>query len=149
MYKSDPAIGDGGEVIIYAPHIKNASYVHGDFLAKVGYHSAEYFLKQPKRFADMPRGILAHSIHLYGQGLYDPDTGSETPRIHVTLATSIAQAQCSELNLGYLDYRTINLDDWTGRESEGIKLIPHAGEILYRLKSAQKTAPASESLALA
>jgi hypothetical protein len=37
--------------------------------------------------------------------------------------------------LGYLDYKTINLDDWKDRESEGIKLIPHAGEILYRLKN--------------
>jgi nickel-dependent lactate racemase len=149
MYKSDPAIADGGEVILYAPHINQASYVHGGFLSKVGYHSAEYFLKQPKRFADIPRGILAHSIHLYGQGSYDAAVGSERPRIHVTLATSIPQAQCAELNLGYLDYRTINLEDWKDRESEGIKFIPHAGEILYRVKGAQKTAQASESLALA
>lgn len=149
MYKSDPAIADGGEVVLYAPHINQASYVHGDFLLRVGYHCAEYFLKQPKRFADIPRGILAHSIHLYGQGSFDTATGSERPRIHVTLATSIPKAQCSELNLGYLDYRTINLEDWKDREAEGIKLIPHAGEILYRVKGSQKTAPASESLALA
>lgn len=149
MYKSDPAIADGGEVILYAPHISSASSVHADFLNKVGYHCAEYFLKQPKRFADIPRGILAHSIHLYGQGSYDAKTGTEQPRIHVTLATAITAAQCGELNLGYLDYRTINLEDWKDRESEGIKLIPHAGEILYRIKSAQKTVPTSESLALA
>jgi lactate racemase len=122
-------------VILYAPHITNASYSHGEYLNKVGYHCAEYFLKQPKRFADIPRGILAHSIHLYGQGSYDAATGTEKPRIHVTLATSIPQAQCCNLNLGYIDYRTINLEDWKDRESEGIKLIPHAGEILYRLKN--------------
>jgi hypothetical protein len=67
----------------------------------------------------------------------------------VTLATAIPAAQCRELNLGYLDYRNINFEDWKDRESEGIKLIPHAGEILYRIKSAQKTVPTSESLALA
>jgi nickel-dependent lactate racemase len=147
MYKSDPAIADGGEVILYAPHITNASYSHGEFLNKVGYHCAEYFLKQAKRFADIPRGILAHSIHLYGQGSYDATTGTEKPRIHVTLATSIPEAQCRNLNLGYIDYRTINLEDWKDRESEGIKLIPHAGEILYRLKSAHKTAQPSKLLA--
>jgi nickel-dependent lactate racemase len=141
MYKSDPAIGDGGEVILYAPHIKHASSVHGDFIERVGYHCAEYFLKQTKRFADIPRGILAHSIHLYGQGSYDPATGTEKPRIHVTLATSIPQAKCSELNLGYLDYRNINLEEWKGRDSEGIKLIPHAGEILYRLKKPGRVTP--------
>lgn len=149
MYKSDPAIADGGEVILYAPHIKQASHIHGEFLNKIGYHCAEYFLKQPKRFTDIPRGILAHSVHLYGQGSYDATTGVENPRIHVTLATSIPQPQCRNLNLGYLDYRTINLEDWKNRESEDIKLIPHAGEILYRIKDSQKTAPASESLALA
>jgi len=135
MYKSDPAIADGGEVILYAPHITNASYVHADFLNKIGYHCAEYFLKQPKRFADIPRGILAHSIHLYGQGSYDAATHTEKPRIRVTLATSIPETQCRDLNLGYIDYRTINLEDWKNREAEGIKLIPHAGEILYRLQN--------------
>jgi lactate racemase len=149
MYKSDPAIAGGGEVILYAPHITNASYIHSDFLNKVGYHCAEYFLKQPKRFAEIPRGILAHSIHLYGQGSFDAATGTEKPRIRVTLATSIPERQCRELNLGYLDYRTINLDDWKNRELEGIKLILHAGEILYRVKSAKKNVADSESLALA
>ena len=96
MYKSDPAIADGGEVILYAPHIKHASHIHGHFLNKLGYHCAEYFLKQPKRFADIPRGILAHSVHLYGQGSYDAVTDTEKPRIHVTLATSIPEAQCRE-----------------------------------------------------
>jgi lactate racemase len=146
MYKSDPAIADGGEVILYAPHIKHASYVHGDFIEKVGYHCAEYFLKEPKRFADIPRGILAHSIHLYGQGSYDAATHTEKPRIHVILATSIPQRQCSELNLGYLDFGKINLEDWQDRESEDIKLIPHAGEILYRLK---KTGRVTQQLSVA
>ena len=147
MYKSDPAIADGGEVILYAPHITRASYSHGDFLNKVGYHCAEYFMKQPERFADIPRGILAHSIHLYGQGSYDDATRTEKPRIRVTLATSIPEPQCRDLNLGYLAYRTINLEDWKNREAEGIKLIPHAGEILYRLKNSGQATQASESLA--
>lgn len=144
MYKSDPAIADGGEVVLYAPHIAHASSVHGDFIEKVGYHCAAYFLKQPKRFVDIPRGILAHSIHLYGQGSYDAATHIEKPRIRVTLATSISQSQCSKLNLGYMDHRTVNLDEWKNRESEGIKLIPHAGEILYRLK---KPRPVTQDVA--
>jgi lactate racemase len=145
MYKSDPAIADGGEVILYAPHITNASYIHADFLNKIGYHCAEYFLNQPKRFADIPRGILAHSIHLYGQGSYDSAAHTEKPRIRVTLATSIPEAQCRDLNLGYIDYRTINLEDWKNREAEGIKLIPHSGEILYRL---QNSAQISQNVAI-
>jgi len=77
---------------------------------------------------------LAHSTHLRGQGTYDSDTGIETPRTRVTLATSIPEERCRKLNLGYLDPASVNLDDWRDREAEGIKLIPRAGETLYRLK---------------
>jgi hypothetical protein len=59
----------------------------------------------------------------------------ETPRITVTLATAIPQERCRRLNLGYLDPKSVNLEDWKGREAEGIKLIPRAGETLYRLKA--------------
>jgi len=134
MYKSDPAIADGGEVILYAPHIAEVSYSHGPLLEKIGYHCAEYFLGQEKRFADVPRGLLAHSVHLYGQGTYDGERGIEKARIKVTLATGIAEERCRMLNLGYTDYRRVDIEDWMDRESEGIKLIRHAGEILYRVK---------------
>jgi lactate racemase len=134
MYKAEPAIADGGEVVIYAPHISEISYTHGAFIDMVGYHCRDYFLKQWDRFADIPRGVLAHSTHLRGQGTYDAITGVENPRIKVTLATSIPEERCTRLNLGYLDPAAINIDDWKRRESEGVKVIPRAGEILYRLQ---------------
>ena len=34
--------------------------------------------------------------------------------------------------LGYADYRAIDPQEWAGREEEGILLVPHAGEVLYR-----------------
>lgn len=135
MYKAEPAIADGGEVIIYAPQITDFSYTHGSCLEQVGYHCRDYFLKQWSRFAEVPRGILAHSTHLKGQGTYDVATGVETPRIQVTLATGISEERCCAMNLGYLDPRTINLDEWRDREDEGIKLIPRAGEALYRVRA--------------
>jgi len=135
MYKAEPAIADGGEVIIYAPQITEFSYTHGSCLGKVGYHCRDYFLKQWSRFSEVPRGVLAHSTHLRGQGTYDAATGVETPRIQVTLATGISEERCRAMNLGYLDPKTVNLDDWRDREHEGIKLIPRAGEALYRVRS--------------
>lgn len=134
MYKVEPAMAEGGEVVLYAPHITEFSYTHGVFLDKIGYHCRDYFLKQWNRFADVPKSAIAHSTHLKGQGEYDATTGIETPRIKVTLATSISEERCRRLNLGYLDPATITLEDWQGREAEGIKLIPRAGETLYRLK---------------
>ena len=135
MYKVEPAMADGGEVVLYAPHITEFSYTHGAFLDKIGYHCRDYFLKQWNKFADVPRNAIAHSTHLIGQGTYDAATGVETPRIKVTLATGISEERCRRLNLGYVDPKSINFADWRGREAEDIKLIPRAGETLYRLRA--------------
>jgi len=134
MYKLEPAVEDGGEVVIYAPHIEEISVTHGRVLDEIGYHVRDYFVKQWERFQHHPWGVLAHSTHLRGIGDYDETTGIETPRIKVTLATKIPREQCERLNLSYLDPDTINLDEWKGREDEGILFVPKAGEMLYRVK---------------
>ena len=134
MYKTEPVIADGGEVIIYAPHLTEVSYTHGRLLDEVGYHVRDYFLKQWDRFKDVPGSILAHSTHVKGTGEYDAATGVETPRITVTLATGIPEERCRRINLGYADYREIDPTEWVGREEEGILYVPHAGERLYRLR---------------
>jgi nickel-dependent lactate racemase len=134
MYKMEPAIGDGGEVIIYAPHITEISYSHGRIIDQIGYHVRDYFVKQWDRFKDYPWGVLAHSTHLRGIGTFDPDSGIEKPRIQVTLATGIPKERCERVNLGYLDPDSINLSEWEGREAEGILVVPKAGEMLYRLQ---------------
>ncbi len=134
MYKVEPAVADGGEVIIYAPHITEVSYTHGSDIDKLGYHCRDYFVKQWEKFKDAPRSVLAHSTHLKGKGTYDAETSSETPRITVTLATGISEERCRKLNLNYLDPKSVDLASWRDRETEGIKLIPRAGEVLYRLR---------------
>lgn len=134
MYKTEPVIADGGEVIIYAPHISEVSYTHGALIDEVGYHVKEYFLKQWDRFHDIPGSILAHSTHVKGTGTYDAARGIETPRITVTLATSIPEERCHRINLGYADYRQIDPTAWIGHEHEGILFVPHAGERLYRVR---------------
>ena len=134
MYKTEPAIADGGEVIIYAPHINEVSYTHGKLIDQVGYHVRDYFVKQWDRFKDFPGSILAHSTHVKGTGTYDATTGIETPRISVTLATGIPEERCRRINLGYTDYREIDPEAWKGREQEGMLFVPHAGEMLYRAR---------------
>ncbi|MBA2603786.1 MAG: DUF2088 domain-containing protein [Acidobacteria bacterium] len=131
MYKIEPAVADGGEVVIYAPHVTEVSYVHGRLLDEVGYHCKDYFLSQWDRFRDYPWGILAHSTHLKGLGTFDPATGIETPRIRVTLATGIPRERCERINLGYLDPAEVDRAAWQGRE--GWLVVPRAGEMLYRV----------------
>lgn len=139
MYKLEPAIADGGEVIIYAPHITEVSYTHGKVIDQIGYHVRDYFVKQWDRFKDYPWCVLAHSTHLRGMGAYDAKTGIEHPRIKVTLATGIPRERCERINLGYLDPATIDVSEWEGREDEGILVVHKAGEMLYKIsKSANR-----------
>ncbi|HEY3380685.1 MAG TPA: lactate racemase domain-containing protein [Vicinamibacterales bacterium] len=134
MYKLEPAVADGGEVVIYAPHITEVSYTHGRIIDEIGYHCRDYFLGQWNRFSGYPGGVLAHSTHVKGLGRYDVATGIETPRVQVTLATGIPEERCRRINLGYCDPAGIRLEDWTGREDEGVLVVPRAGEMLYRVK---------------
>ena len=131
MYKLEPVVADGGELIILAPHVDEISYTHGKVLDRIGYHCRDYFLKQLERFRDVPRGVMAHSTHVKGIGTFE--NGIEKPRVNVVLATAIPEARCRQVNLGYRDLATIHPDDWRGREDEGILLVPKAGEMLYRL----------------
>ena len=132
MYKLEPVVADGGEVIIYAPHITEVSYTHGHVIDQVGYHVRDYFVKQWERFKDYPWGVLAHSTHLRGAGVYE--NGVERPRIRVTLATSIPRERCERIGMDYLDPATVAPEAWAGREDEEILLVRRAGEMLYRVK---------------
>jgi len=131
MYKTEPMIADSGEVVLYAPHIREASEVHGHLIREIGYHCRDYFVKQWDRFRNYPGGILAHSTHLKGKGTYDASSGVETPRIQVTLATGISESECGVLNLGYRDPATVDPETWA---KQGWFVVPHAGEMLYRVR---------------
>ncbi len=132
MYKLEPAIAIGGEVVIYAPHLDVVSHVHGKHIYEVGYHILPYFLNDWERFKKIPLGVLAHSTHLRGSGVME--NGIEMPNVNVILASKISAEDCARLNLGYLDPSKINLDEWKDKEAEGLLYVPKAGEILYRLR---------------
>ncbi len=139
MYKTEPAIANGGEVVIFAPHLTEVSYTHGRLIDQVGYHVLEYFTKQPERFAAVPGVIKAHSTHVKGLGTYDASSRHEEPRIQVTLATGIPEERCRRLNLGYVDPGTIDVADWEGRQADGVLAVHNAGEMLYRAKDVSFT----------
>jgi len=133
MYKLEPAVALGGEVIIYAPHLDVVSHVHGKYIYEVGYHILPYFLNDWDRFKHIPLGVLAHSTHVRGSGVWENRT--EKPNVRVTLSSKISPEDCTRLNLGYLDPAKVDVGEWKDREDEGILYVPKAGEILYRLKT--------------
>nr|GID87184.1 hypothetical protein Ade03nite_61080 [Actinoplanes derwentensis] len=126
FYKVEPVVADGGQVIIYAPHITRISEMHPE-IEQIGYHCRDYFLKQWDRFSDQHWGVLAHSTHLRGAGTYDPVHG-ERLRVTVTLATGIPEYVVRAANLDYLDPAAVDTS------APGAFVVPHAGEVLFRLR---------------
>jgi nickel-dependent lactate racemase len=137
-YKTEPVVADGGEVVVYAPHVDEVSRVHGSLIEQIGYHCRDYFVKQWERFGQVPGGILAHSTHVKGLGEYDAEARVESPRISVTLATGISREICDRINLGYEDPTAIDPDAWSGRNNGRTLLVPRAGEMLYRVRKLQR-----------
>ena len=132
MYKLEPVVADGGEVIIFAPRITEISYTHGKIIDEVGYHVRDYFVKQWDRFKGYPWGVLAHSTHLRGMGTYE--NGVENARILVSLSTGIPAKRCQKVNLGYRDPAGLKPEEWREKEVSSVLYVPHAGEVLYRLR---------------
>jgi nickel-dependent lactate racemase len=132
MYKLEPALAEGGELTIYAPHLEVVSHAHGKYIYEIGYHVLPYFLKQWDRFKHIPLGVLAHSTHVRGDGRYE--NGIEYPRATVKLATQLSPQDCERLALGYQNPDEIDPTAWQGREDEGMLYVAKAGEMLYRAR---------------
>ena len=138
MYKLEPVLADGGELIIYAPHLKEVCVSHGSHIEAIGYHCRDYFLKQWDKFKRVPWGVLAHSTHVRGIGTFE--NGIERCRAQVTLASQIPADKCRRINLGYRDPNSLKQQEFAEREAEGILMVPKAGEMLFHLKHPPKWA---------
>ena len=130
FYKVEPVVADGGEVVLYAPHISQIAAMHPD-QEGLGYHCRDYFVANWERYRDHPRGELAHSTHLFGAGTYDAVHG-ERQRVRVTLATGIPEDVVARANLAYLDPASVDLARW--RADPAALVVEDAGEVLYRLR---------------
>jgi nickel-dependent lactate racemase len=131
FYKLEPVVADGGEVILYAPHITQISAMHPE-INEIGYHCRDYFVKQWDRFKHVHWGTLAHSTHLRGAGTYDAGTGEERLRVRVTLATGIPEEVCRAANLGYRDPASVDVA--AAEADPEVFVVPRAGEVLFRLR---------------
>lgn len=131
FYKLEPVVADGGEIIIYAPHVSEIAQMHPE-IYDIGYHCRDYFVEQWDTFKDVPWGVLAHSTHGAGAGTYDKETGVEKLRIRMTLATAVPEDVCHKANLGYLNPDDVDIAAYQADPDTFV--VPHAGEVLYRLR---------------
>ncbi len=132
FYKVEPIVADGGELVVYAPHIRRVSITHDQVLGQMGFHLKDYFLAHLGRYGGLRKTVLGYAALVKGAGSYQD--GRERPRISLRLASAVSKQECSRLNIDYLDPREIRMQDWEGREAEGRFVVRNAGEVLYRVR---------------
>lgn len=130
IYKVEPAIADGGELFVYAPHVKEFSITHGKVLDQIGFHIIDYFLEKMDRYKNFPKAVLAYSTLVKGSGRLE--RGNEVPRIKISLASGIPKEKCEALNMDYRDPDSISVPAWEKEQGERVKVIHNAGEVLYK-----------------
>ena len=130
FYKVEPVVADGGEVVLYAPHITEIAAMHPR-LMEIGYHCRDFFLAQWDRYRTVPWGDLAHATHLYGAGTYDGVTeraaasGSRWPR-------AFPKPSCGRRTWATSLPAAVDAEGWAA--DPGTLVVPDAGEVLYRLR---------------
>ena len=131
--QSPGVMANGGEVIIYAPHIDCFhSNTEMDFdLRKIGYHCKDYVKNYLKSNPEFSRNIASHVINVRGDGKYNKVTGKEEFAFRVTLATGISKETCDSVGLGYRDPDSIHQEDFIG---PGKLWVQNGGKYLYKLK---------------
>src|SRR6266478_3390898 len=130
-YKLGGIIEDGGELIIFAPHLRALSQTHGALIEKYGYAPLESVRDMLGVSQELRENlcIAAHLAHVAYAGRIDEE-GHVVPRYQITMASGIDEATCKRVNLGFIDYRTF---DYGPFESDSDTLIvKNAGRDLYK-----------------
>ncbi|HEX7294534.1 MAG TPA: lactate racemase domain-containing protein [Pyrinomonadaceae bacterium] len=131
-YKLGAIIEDGGELIIYAPHLKKISETHGQLIEKYGYAPLESVRDMLGVSEELRENlcIAAHLAHVAYAGRLD-EHGHVVPRYRITMATGLDEETCRRVNLGYVDYRGFDYDSFRGKEDTLI--VKDAGRDLYKV----------------
>lgn len=129
-YKLGSIIEEGGELIIYAPQLTQLSATHGHLIEKYGYAPLEQ-VREMVAGSDELRANLCVAAHLahVSYGSARDAAGRLAPRYRITLASEVSEADCVRVNLGFLDHRQFELEDYRA-DSETL-VVENAGRDLY------------------
>jgi nickel-dependent lactate racemase len=133
-YKLGAIIEEGGELIIYAPHLTKLSETHGALIEKYGYAPLESVRDMLGVSQELRENlcIAAHLAHVAYAGRLDDD-GKIVPRYKITMATGLDEATCKRVNLGYVDYRVFEIEAM--RSDPDTIIVADAGRDLYLCSS--------------
>ena len=129
-YKLGSIIETGGELVIYAPQLKQLSATHGHLIEKYGYAPLEQ-VREMVAGSDQLRANLCVAAHLahVSYGSTRNEAGQLTPRYRITLASEVSEAACLRVNLGFLDHRQFRVEDY-GADTDTL-VVEDAGRDLY------------------
>jgi nickel-dependent lactate racemase len=132
-YKLGAIIEEGGELIIYAPHLTKLSETHGALIEKYGYAPLESVRDMLGVSEELRENlcIAAHLAHVAYAGRLDDD-GKIVPRYKITMASGMDEETCRKVNLGYLDYRTFDIESM--RSDPDTLIVADAGRDLYQVE---------------
>jgi nickel-dependent lactate racemase len=130
-YRLGPVIDEGGELIIYAPHLTRISETHGRLIERYGYAPLEVIKELVASSAELEENlcVAAHLAHVSFAGRKDPNGGRMIPRYEITMASGIDEETCRRVNLGYLDYHEFRREDY--EKDPDTLIVDRAGRDLY------------------
>jgi nickel-dependent lactate racemase len=129
-YKLGGIIEEGGELIIYAPHLNAISETHGLLIEKYGYAPLDKVREMVALSTELQQNlaVAAHLAHVSYAGQRD-ETGRVIPRYRITMASALDEATCQRVNLGFMDHRQFNREDYDG--DPDTLVVERAGRDLY------------------
>jgi nickel-dependent lactate racemase len=129
-YKLGGVIEEGGELIIYAPHLRAISETHGRLIEKYGYAPLDRVREMVALSTELQSNlaVAAHLAHVSYAGKRDAE-GRVVPRYKITMASALDEETCRRVNLGFMDYRTFNRSDF--ENDPDTLVVDRAGRDLY------------------
>ena len=132
-YKLGAVIDDGGELVIYAPHLKGISTTHGALIEKYGYAPIEQVREMVEGSDELRANlcVAAHLAHVSYAGRIGAN-GRIEPRYRITLASGIPEEVCRRVKLGFAECGAIDLA--AARRDPDTLVVEHAGRDLYLIE---------------
>jgi lactate racemase len=133
-YRLGPIIEEGGELIVYAPHLTKLSATHGALIKRYGYAPLERIRELVAESRELRENlcVAAHLAHVSFAGRRLAD-GTIAPRYTIRLASAIDPATCRQVNLDYMDPSAFRLSDYE-HDSDTL-VVEQAGRDLYLVEA--------------
>jgi len=132
-YKLGGIIEEGGELIIYAPHLRSISETHGRLIEKYGYAPLDRVREMVALSTELRNNlaVAAHLAHVSYAGKRD-EQGRVVPRYRITMASALDEETCRRVHLGFMDYRQFRRKDY--ENDPNTLVVERAGRDLYLLE---------------